>query len=164
MAGPYEKVSAMSDLMRDVDVAAIWIAEALQSSGYVADFTGPSLWEVDRFFNENSVKGRPRRGGLLADGLGARLFALGAYVGQTVKQQVGGSWQTDNNDPAGEVSIEFITTDGSTVWPIQRVMKRLANGAEDSIGVWGLALGVDVGVRPVIARPTGLFRRHSRQP
>jgi len=164
MAGPDETMAAMSTLIGDVEKASRWIADALRSSGYVADFSGPSLWEVDRFFDDNSAKGRPRPGGLLAEGLGARLFALGAYVGQTVQHQVGGTWQADDNDPAGEVNIEFITTAGATVWPVQRAMKRLANGAEESIGMWGLALGVSVGNRPAIAKPTGLFRRNRRLP
>ena len=152
----------MSALLNDVETASTWIAEALRSSGYTADFSGPSLWEVDRFFDENSSKGRPRPGGLLADELGARLFALGAYVGQTVKQQVGGTWRADDDDPEGEVNVEFVTADGSTVWPVQRVMRRLANGADDSIGVCGSALGVDVGVRRAAPRSAGLFRRPRR--
>ena len=68
------------------------IATALTSSGYRADFSPASLWDIDRFFDEQSDKGRPRRGGLLADETGARLFALGAYTGEVIRRAVGGTW------------------------------------------------------------------------
>jgi hypothetical protein len=32
--------------------------------------------------------------------------------------------------------------DGSTIWPVQRVIKRFRNGPEDSIAFYGTALGL----------------------
>lgn len=40
----------MGTIVEDVDAGAKWIATALSSSGYKADFTPSSLWEIDRFF------------------------------------------------------------------------------------------------------------------
>ncbi|HEV8239963.1 MAG TPA: hypothetical protein VGS57_11395, partial [Thermoanaerobaculia bacterium] len=97
---------------------------------------------------EQSDKGRPRRGGLLADETGARLFALGAYTGEVIRRAVGGTWSGDDPDPEGEINIELQLADGSIVWPVQRVMKRLANGAEDALAPYAAALGVDVGAPP----------------
>jgi hypothetical protein len=34
--------------------ASAWIATALSSSGYIADFTVASLWQIDRFFDEQA--------------------------------------------------------------------------------------------------------------
>jgi hypothetical protein len=72
----------MASLAEDLDSAADWISTALSSSGYLADFSPSSLWAVDRFLDDHSVKGRPRPGGLLEKDLGNRLFALGAYTGE----------------------------------------------------------------------------------
>jgi hypothetical protein len=138
----------MPSLVEDAASMAERIATALTSSGYRADFSPASLWDIDRFFDEQSDKGRPRRGGLLADETGARLFALGAYTGEVIRRAVGGTWSADDADPEGEINIELQLADGSIVWPVQRVMKRLANGAEDALAPYAAALGVDVGAPP----------------
>jgi hypothetical protein len=54
----------------------------------------------------------------------------------------------DDADPEGEINIELQLADGSIVWPVQRVMKRPANGAEDALAPYAAALGVDVGAPP----------------
>lgn len=73
----------MASLVEDLDVAASWISQALQASGYVADFSPASLWSIDRFMDEHTTSGKPRPGGLLATDFGARMFALGAYTGES---------------------------------------------------------------------------------
>jgi len=135
-------------VIEDAEKAAEWVATALSSSGYVADFSPRSLWEVDRFFDEQSLDGQPRPGGLLAEDLGARLFALGAYTGEVIRRDVGGEWAADDADPEAEINIELHLQGGSTVWPVQRVMKRYSNGAEDAIAPYAAALGVHVGASP----------------
>lgn len=138
----------MSDLLEDVHAAAEWIAEALKYSGYNADFSPASLWEVDRFFDEHSRNGDAVRGGLLSQDLGKRIFALGAYVGEVIRRDKGGEWHGDDNESMAEVNIELHVADGSIGWPVQRVMKRFKNGEEESIGVYGAGFGLDVGPRP----------------
>lgn len=44
----------MASVVADAKSAASWIADALSSSGYRADFSPQSLWEVDRFLAEQS--------------------------------------------------------------------------------------------------------------
>lgn len=84
---------------------------------------------------------RPPAGGLLATGLGPRLFALGTCVGETVRQALGGAWAADGDGPTVEMNIVLHLPDGSIVWPVQRVIKRFRNGPEDSIAFYGAALG-----------------------
>ena len=48
----------MGNIKEDVKASAKWISQALQSSGYRADFSPESLWEIDRFFDELGL--RPR--------------------------------------------------------------------------------------------------------
>jgi hypothetical protein len=132
----------------DAAKAADWISIALSSSGYAADYSPHSLWEVDRFFDEQSSGGAPRAGGLLSDDLGARLFAIGAYTGEVIRRELGGEWSADDDDPEAEINIELHLPDGGVVWPVQRAMKRYSNGAEDAIAPYASALGVKVGAPP----------------
>jgi hypothetical protein len=127
----------MATLVQDAKKAAAWIGNALTSSGYKADFSLESLREVDRFFDEHSQGGEAVPGGLLSEQLGARMFALGSYVGEVIIRAYGGRWRADDNDPDGELNVEVVLPRGAVIWPVQRVMKRFRNGPEDGIYVYG---------------------------
>lgn len=129
-----------SKIVSDAIASAKWIAEALSSSGYLANFSLESLIEIDRFFEDHAPNGTPRPDGLLSEQVGSRLFAIGSYVGETLRQRLGGEWVGDDNDPQAEINISIKLSDGSIIWPIQRVMKRFKNGREDSIAAYGAAL------------------------
>jgi hypothetical protein len=75
-------------LREDVDASAEWIAEALTSSGYRADF----------------------------------------------------EWSTDDDAPDGEIHAAVVLADGTSVWPMRRVMQRYSNGPEDGIYEYGLVV------------------------
>jgi hypothetical protein len=138
----------MGSITDDVDAAAKWIATALNSSGYKADFSPASLWEIDRFFEEHGQNGQAVPGGLLSEQLGIRIFSIGSYVGEVLRQALGGKWVGDDNDPQAEIHVELHLAGGSKCWPVQRAMKRFKNGAEDSIAVYGRGMGLDVGPQP----------------
>lgn len=123
----------MSTLKEDIEKGSAWISQALNSSGYKADFSKESLSEIERFFTEHSQDGKPLEGGLLSEDTGNRLFCLASYVGETIRRTFGGEWETDDTDPQGELNITLKLPNGSIIWPAQRVMKRLTNGPEDSI-------------------------------
>jgi hypothetical protein len=121
----------------DARAGADWIAGALNWSGYVADFSMRSLYEIDRFFEEQTKAGQPIEGGLLSEDRGKRLFALGAYVGEVLIRHTNGSWFASPDDPAAEINVEIRTESGLVAWPVQRVLKRYYNGMEDCIGDYG---------------------------
>lgn len=129
-----------SSIVSDALASAEWIANALSSSGYRADFTLASFGEVDRFFEEHAPGGIARPSGLLSEDVGSRLFAIGSYIGETLRRQLGGEWIGDDEDPQAEINISIKLADGSIIWPIQRAMKRFRNGPEDSIAAYGAAL------------------------
>ena len=52
-----------------------------------------------------------------------------------------GRWQADDNDPQGEMNIQVVLDPGGTIWPVQRVMKRFKNGAEDGLHAYGVFVG-----------------------
>lgn len=124
-------------IVDDVNAAAAWIAHALNSSGYKADFSVESLKEIDRFMDENVREREAIAGGLLSEQLGARMFALGAYVGEVMRRVGGGEWVGDDSDPAAELGVSVRFPDGGEIWPVQKIMKRFKNGTEDSVYVYG---------------------------
>lgn len=115
-------------LAHDIPIAAEWVKNNLNLSGYKVDYDLESMKEVERFFDEQA-----REGGLLTGKCGSILFALGCLVGETIIKIHGGCWETDDEDPRGEVNIAVNLPDNSVIWPVQRCMKRLANGPEDNI-------------------------------
>jgi hypothetical protein len=138
----------MGTIVDDVKSSADWISKALEASGYKADFSPSSLWEIDRFFDEHCKNGEALPGGLLSESLGSRIFALGAYIGEVIQRTRGGSWKGNDSDPEVEMNVELVLTDGTVCWPVQRAMKRFKNGPEDGIAAYGLGLGLAVGPRP----------------
>jgi len=129
-----------SSIVSDVQSAAEWIAKALSSSGYHADFSLGSLREIDRFLDDQAPGGRVRPGGLLSEQLGQRIFGLGAYTGEVLRRRCGGNWEGNDADPNAEINIALKLADGSLIWPVQRVMKRFKGGAEDGIYAYGVVL------------------------
>jgi hypothetical protein len=105
-------------VVKDAKEAAEWVATALSSSGYKADFTLESLKEVDRFVDEQIQDGRPKPGGLLAEHFGARVFALGAYVGEVIRRRSEGEWQGDDSDRAADFNIKVRLKSSSVIWPM----------------------------------------------
>jgi hypothetical protein len=133
-------------LREDLPVAADWIAEALGSSGYRADFSLDSAREVERFMREQTdEEGRPRPDGLLGESLGQRMFGLGAYLGEVLIRNLGGEWVTDDADPEGEINVAVRLQDETLVWPVQRVMKRLTEGEGESVHAYVALIAREAG-------------------
>jgi hypothetical protein len=151
-----ERNSHMANIKEDINRSADWIAHALSSSGYRADFTPQSLWDIDRFFDDHSWEGAAKPGGLLSQDLGQRIFAIGSYIGEVARRKLGGEWIGNDEDPQAEITVELQFADGTRCWPVARAMKRFKNGAEDGIAAWGSGAGLDVGPSPKRARK-GLF-------
>jgi hypothetical protein len=133
-------LAAESAIVRDAIEAADWMAKALSSSGYKADFTLDSLKEVDRFVAEQVPDGKPKPGGLLSQQFGTRVFALGAYVGETIRRQGQGKWQGDDADPQAEINVAVRLKSGTIFWPMRRIVKRIKNGPEDGIYAYGFVM------------------------
>jgi hypothetical protein len=132
----------LQSILHDLREAADWVAGALRGSGYPADFSPDSLIEIDRFFTEQTVDGQPKRRGLLSESTGSRLFAIGGYVGEVMRRNVGGEWRGDDSDPEAEINVDLALPDGTVCWPVQRVMKRFKLGPEESVAAYGASIGL----------------------
>jgi hypothetical protein len=128
----------MATLLEDIKTQSDWIVKAFKSDNLILDYTVHSFIEIDKFISLHTKNGQPVPGGRLSNGFGPILFSIGSYVGETFIRVVPGSvWVTNDDDPQGEINVELKFADGTTVWPIQRIMKRFQNGAEDSVYVYG---------------------------
>ncbi len=132
----------------EITTAANWIAQILQRAGYHTDGTPASLWEIDRFIREHTRNGQPVAGGMLATDARQRIFALGCYVGETLRHALGGQWDGDTGDAPAEINITLHLPDGAVIWPVQRIIKRIQVGEGDGIAAYGIGLGLDVGPPP----------------
>jgi len=135
------KLSSTPRIVAEAVSAGEHIADRLRGSDFRTDFTLSSLYEIDRLFDRDAPDGVARPGGLFSENVGFNLFALGGYVGLTLLRELGGEWVGDDRDPEGEINISLTLADGSTVWPVQRIMMRFREGAECSVGDYGSVLG-----------------------
>ena len=107
----------------DIRSASEWVVNALNVSGYNADYSLESMKEIDRFFDEQSGEG-----GIISRNRGQIIFALASYIGETVIRLYGGKWSGSD-----EVNMSVELKNGAVIFPTQRAMKRYSNGSEDSI-------------------------------
>ncbi|HXR42309.1 MAG TPA: hypothetical protein VN738_07865 [Acidothermaceae bacterium] len=135
----------MSTIVEDVRGAAVSIADIANDAGYSFDFSARSLWDVERFLDDNASGGEPKAGGLLSKDLGSRVFALGAYVGEVIREAVGGEWVSDDSAD-DDSTVTLRTGAGELLWPNQQVMKRIMTSDSQSVLDYARAVGVDPGL------------------
>jgi hypothetical protein len=59
-------------------------------------------------------------------------------VGETIIKNVPDAiWQTEDNDPHGELNVSVKLPGDVVIFPVQRIMKRFQNGAEDAVYIYG---------------------------
>lgn len=115
-------------LAEDIPTYAQWAKDNLNKTGYRVNRNLEGMKEIERFFNEQSSEG-----GALSGQSGSILFGLGCLIGETIIKMYGGHWETDDEDPQGEMNIAVRLPDNSVIWPVQRCMKRLKNGEQENI-------------------------------
>lgn len=139
----------MATLKEDIQTATNWIVAAFASDNYKLDYSITSFISIDIFIKKETKNRQPIPGGKLSQNTGQVIFALGSYIGESlVKNIPQAHWVTDDNDPKGEINIAVKLPDGSAVWPVQRIIKRIQNGPEDSIYVYGYHLTMDIITEP----------------
>ena len=109
-------------LEEDIHSACEWVVNALNVSGYNADYSLESMKELDRFFDEQSGEG-----GILSRNRGQIIFAVSSYIGK---------WSGSD-----EINMSVELNNGTIIFPTQKVMKRYQNGSEDSIYAYVYVLG-----------------------
>ena len=128
----------MATIKEDILTFSDMIVKGFKADKLNLDYTLTSFKDVDKFYDLHSKNGERIEGGRFAKNLGQILFALGAYIGQTVIEIIPGTvWETDEKDPEGEINATIKLPDGTIAWPMQRAIKRFRNGEEDGIFAYG---------------------------
>lgn len=131
----------MATLQEDIRAQSTWLVKAFKSDGLRLDYSMSSLSVIDRFFDTHVKNGQAVPGGRLSEHTGLIIFSIGAYIGETfINNSPGAFWQTDDNDPEGEVNAEIHLSDGTICWPMQRAFKRFTNGQQDGIYIYGQSI------------------------
>lgn len=124
-----KEADQLDSLVDDLPEVIEWAAENLTASGYLADYSLASIEELDYFFDlEGQEEGVLHR----EDG-GIILFALGAYLGQTLVDGCGGQWLADDQDPKSEINLAVQFEDGRLFYPVKACLKRLRKGRSESL-------------------------------
>lgn len=108
-------------LMEEIPKAEAWLRENMERFGQPLDGTHESFAVLDTFFEEQC-----KPGGLLAGKvryMKNQLFAVGAYVGQVLVNELGGTWVTDDKAREGEALIGVQLPDGRVARPVQRAIR-----------------------------------------
>ena len=108
-------------LMEEIPKAEAWLKENMERFGQPLDGTHESFAVLDVFFEEQC-----KPGGLLAGKvryMKNQLFAVGAYVGQVLVNELGGTWGTDDKAREGEALIGVQLPDGRMARPVQRAIR-----------------------------------------
>ena len=108
-------------LMEEIPKAEAWLKENMERFGQPLDGTHESFAVLDVFFEEQC-----KPGGLLAGKvryMKNQLFAVGAYVGQVLVNELGGTWVTDDKTREGEALIGVQLPDGRMARPVQRAIR-----------------------------------------
>ena len=108
-------------LMEEIPKAEAWLKENMERFGQPLDGTHESFAVLDVFFEEQC-----KPGGLLAGKvryMRNQLFAVGAYVGQVLVNELGGTWVTDDKAREGEALIGVQLPDGRMARPVQRAIR-----------------------------------------
>ena len=66
-----------------------------------------------RFFGDHSSGGVAKPGGPLSQDLGPRIFAIGSYMGETIRRRLGGEWVGDDEASNVEITVALELTDGT---------------------------------------------------
>jgi hypothetical protein len=133
----------MSGLVEDAIGMAESVVAELRPFGYRLDFKPSSLLELERIFEDHAENGGAKRGGFFDEHFGPRVFALGAYLGEVIRRNAGGTWHPKDGEPDNEIELEFHTANQYICWPIQRVIKRVKKGSEENVVSYAVRAGVD---------------------
>lgn len=121
----------MSKLISDIKVSAAWLVNAFTLFNIHLDYSIASIKHIDGLINEQFVNGKPKPNGLFEENIGGKIFALGAYVGETlIRNCKGAEWDKDSDD---EVNIAIIAANGWKVFPMQKTIARIKEGEENNL-------------------------------
>ena len=124
----------MEKLKKDIKGGAEWTINAFKSLDKNLDYSVKSVEHIENLLEEQFNNGQPVEGGLFSNGLGGKAFSIASYIGEVIiKNTKNTDWDFDPSDPDNEMNMMVVSKDGSKIWPMQKLGKRIQNGNEDNI-------------------------------
>ena len=124
----------MGNLKKDIKGGAEWTINAFKALDKDLDYSVKSVEHIENLLEEQFKNGQPIEGGLFSNGLGGKAFSIASYIGEVIiKNSKGTDWEFDPSDPDNEMNMMVASKDGSKIWPMQKLGKRIQNGNEDNI-------------------------------
>jgi len=109
------------------NVAKMCVDLSQSTFGVSLDYSEASLSKIDDIIEEHFEEGHTP--------LDTTVLSFGAYVGETIRQHLGGTWR----DEDGLFVLEEVGGKAK-IFPFNKVRKRFVNGPEDSIAFYYQAL------------------------
>ena len=124
----------MGNLKKDIKGGAEWTVNAFKALDKKLDYSIKSVEHIENLLEEQFKNGQPIEGGLFSNGLGGKAFSIASYIGEVIiKNTKNTDWEFDPSDPDNEMNMMVASRDGSKIWPMQKLGKRIQNGNEDNI-------------------------------
>lgn len=124
----------MGNLRNDIKDGAEWTINAFKALEKELDYSIKSVEHIENLLEEQFKNGQPIEGGLFLNGLGGKAFSIASYIGEVIIKNTNNTdWKFDPNDPDNEMNMMVASNDGSKIWPMQKLGKRIQNGNEDNI-------------------------------
>ncbi len=146
-------------LMEEIPKAEAWLKENMERFGQPLDGTHESFAVLDVFFEEQC-----KPGGLLAGKvryMKNQLFAVGAYVGQVLVNELGGTWSPTTRPGRGRpLSGSSFPTDG---WPVRSSGPFAVSTGSRAIPLWIFGISFPTRPSPGKRRRRHLWRRRLRK-
>lgn len=131
------------DLGEDMRARAEALASTASAHGYDLDYSWESLETLERMldalFLTRSPLGR-MRGKLSIKRFQQMVPVVGAYVGEVLRQRLGGEWSI--NDEFDEPGLLF--RPGTWIFPLAKAEKRFRNGHSDEFPFFADAMAATV--------------------
>ena len=124
----------MGNLKKDIRGGAEWTVNAFKALDKNLDYSIKSVEHIENLLEEQFKNGQPIEGGLFSNGLGGKVFSIASYIGEVIIRNTKNTdWEFDPSDPDNEMNMMVASKEGSKIWPMQKLGKRIQNGNEDNI-------------------------------
>jgi hypothetical protein len=111
-----------------------WTLKLFKQDGFNVDETISSIIEIDRFLDENTENGHPKKNGRLhVEDFKTILFSIASYLGEIIIKNVNGAQWTINDQQLHHADLLLRLPNGVEIRPAQKVIKRFQNGKSEAV-------------------------------
>lgn len=122
----------LAEMMRQLSLQAVKVARDFPVE---LDFTPASIPQLERMLGELSALLRESTPPPSDDEMANMAKLWGAYLGETVRRELGGEWQLER-PPGVQSPAAALQVRGATIFPTLKIFRRLTNGDVDNVALF----------------------------